>query len=199
MLSELLTSLRIAAASIVLCVIAYGSLVLGAAMIIAPESRQGQRITIDGVVVGSRQIAQGFTRPEYVWPRPSAVNYAADAAGGSNLSPTSPLIRERAETLSKQLGATADNPAPAELVLASGSGLDPHITTAAALYQADRVARARNIPADDIRRVITEMSNPVCPGDPARLVNVLLLNIELDRRFPMPPGANNPSAKTTGR
>lgn len=199
MLMELLTSLRIVGASIVLCVIGYGVAVLGSAMLVAPEGRRGQIVTVDGVVVGSRQIAQGFTRAEYVWPRPSAVNYAADAAGGSNLSPANPAIRERAEGILSQLGASAENPAPADLVLASGAGLDPHITYAAALYQAERVAGARGVSADDVRRVISEVSEQAGPGEAARLVNVLMLNIELDRQFPVSLGANNPSAGTTGR
>jgi K+-transporting ATPase ATPase C chain len=184
MLTDLLASLRIAIASIVVCVIGYGGLILGAATIVAPESRLGQLVEIDGQVVGSRQVAQAFTRPGYIWSRPSAVDYAADATGGSNLSPANPLIRERAEGLLAALGASPDNPAPAELVLASGSGLDPHITEAAALFQADRVAQARGVSPDLIREVIESRALPLGPGDPARVVNVLLLNIDLDRVAP---------------
>jgi K+-transporting ATPase ATPase C chain len=188
MLSELLTSLRIAFVSIVACVIGYGAIVLGGAMLLAPQARLGSLVTVDGVVVGSSQIAQAFTRAEYLWPRPSAVDYAADATGGSNLSPASPVIRKRSEDLGSMLGATPERPAPAELVLASGSGVDPHITEAGALYQADRIAAARGVPTDEVRRVMTGSATPVGPGDPARLINVLLFNIELDRRFPVPGG-----------
>lgn len=183
--TDLVASLRIALASMVLCVIGYGGFILGAATLIAPESRLGHLIEIDGQVVGSRQVAQAFTRPEYVWPRPSAVDYAADATGGSNLSPANPLIRERAEGLLASLGATPENPAPAELVLASGSGLDPHITEAAALFQADRVALARSISVERVRTLIDAQARPIGPGDPARVVNVLVLNIELDRVAPI--------------
>ena len=185
MFTDLFASLRIALASIVVCVIGYGGFMLGAAALIAPETRLGHIIEIDGQVVGSRQVAQAFTRPEYVWPRPSAVDYAADATGGSNLSPANPLIRERAEGLLASLGATPENPAPAELVLASGSGLDPHITEAAALFQADRVALARGVPIENVRELIDAGARPIGPGDPARVVNVLLLNIELDRVAPV--------------
>lgn len=185
MLTDFLTSLRIALASIVVCVIGYGGVILGAAVIVAPEARLGQLIEIDGQIVGSRQVAQAFTRPEYIWPRPSAVDYAADATGGSNLSPANPLIRERAEGLLAALGATPENPAPTELVLASGSGLDPHITEAAALFQAERVARARGVSLDTIRQLIESQARSIGPGDPARVVNVLLLNIELDRVAPV--------------
>ena len=185
MFTDLLASLRLALASIIVCVIGYGGFILCAAVLVAPEARLGQLIEVDGQVVGSRQVAQAFTRPEYIWQRPSAVSYAADATGGSNLSPANPLIRERAEGLLAALGATPENPAPAELVLASGSGLDPHITEAAALFQADRVAQARGVSADTVRELIQAQASPIGPGDPARVVNVLLLNIELDRVAPV--------------
>lgn len=186
MLIDFLASVRIALASIVVCVIGYGGFMLGAATLVAPENRLGQLIEIDGRVVGSRQVAQAFTHPGYVWPRPSAVDYAADATGGSNLSPANPLIRERAEGLLTALGATPEKPAPAELVLASGSGLDPHITEAAAIFQADRVAGARGVSPETVRELIEAQAHPIGPGDPARVVNVLLLNIELDRVAPLP-------------
>lgn len=185
MLIDFFASIRIALASIVVCVLGYGGLMLGAAALVAPESRLGQLVQLDGQVVGSRLIAQAFTRPEYLWPRPSAVDYAADATGGSNLSPASPLIRERGEVLLAALGATPENPVPAELVLASGSGLDPHITEAAAKFQADRVAAARGVSVDVVREAIEAHASPIGPGDPARVVNVLLLNIELDRVAPV--------------
>lgn len=186
MLTDLLASIRIALASIVVCVILYGGCMLGAATLLAPQGRLGDIIEIDGRVVGSRQVAQAFTRPEYIWPRPSAVDYAADATGGSNLSPANPLIRERAERLLADLGATAENPAPAELVLASGSGLDPHISEAAALFQAERIAMARGVPEQTVREAISANARTIGPGDPVRIVNVLLLNIELDRIAPLP-------------
>lgn len=184
MLTDLFASLRLALASILVCVIGYSGFLLGAASLVAPENRLGQIIEINGQLVGSRKVAQAFTRPEYIWPRPSAVDYAADATGGSNLSPANPLIRERAEGLLASLSATPENPAPAELVLASGSGLDPHITEAAALFQADRVAQARGVPVKAVRELIDAQARPIGPGDPARVVNVLLLNIELDRVAP---------------
>ncbi|MCC7387492.1 MAG: potassium-transporting ATPase subunit C [Phycisphaerales bacterium] len=184
MLADLIASLRIALASILVCVVGYAGALLGAASLLAPESRLGRLLEIDAQVVGARDLAQAFTRPEYIWPRPSAVDYAADATGGSNLSPANPQIRERAEPLLEALGATPENPAPAELVLASGSGLDPHITEAAAIFQADRVARARGVTPGVIREAIEARARPIGPGDPARVVNVLLLNIDLDRIAP---------------
>lgn len=186
MLSELLTSLRIALVSVIVCVIGYGTVVMGSAMLIAPESRLGGLMTSDGQVVGSEQVAQAFTRPQYLWPRPSAVNYAADATGGSNLSPANPAIRERAEGLLAALGATPNNPAPADLVLASGSGIDPHISEDAAIYQAGRIAAARHASADEIRGLINQSARPIGLAEQARIINVLLFNIELDQRFPMP-------------
>lgn len=185
MITDLLASFRVALASIILCVIGYGGVMLGVAALVAPEARLGQLVEVDGRLAGARNVAQAFTRPEYVWPRPSAVNHAADATGGSNLSPANPAIRERAEPLLAALGATPENPAPAELVLASGSGLDPHITEAAALYQAARVAEARGVDPEVVRGVVQAQARTVGPGDPVRIVNVLLLNVELDRIAPV--------------
>ncbi len=92
----------------------------------------------------ARLLAQGFARPEYFWPRPSAVDYNASAAGGSNLSPTNPALRARAEEILART-AGGGKPLPADLVTASGSGLDPHITLEAASYQVQRVAAARGV------------------------------------------------------
>lgn len=189
MLGELWTSIRLAAVSIILCCGIYVPLVLLAAMVIAPESRHGSLVTANGQLVGSRLIAQNFSRPEYLWPRPSAVNYAADAAGGSNLSPTNPAIAVRAGEILGRLGATQEHLAPAELVLASGSGLDPNLTLEAALYQADRIAGARNTDVSKVRSLIDELAGQPRPGeeDLNQLVNVLEVNLALDRAFPTAP------------
>lgn len=183
MLAELLASLRLALATMLLCCVGYVGIVLGASMALAPQARVGALIERDGTIVGSRRLAQGFTRDEYIWPRPSAVGYRADAAGGSNLAPDSPRIRERAVEIVARCAATPDHPIPAELVLASGSGLDPDLGEAAAMRQAPRVADARHVPTAEVVQIIRAAARPTGPGHPARLVNVLELNLELDRRF----------------
>jgi K+-transporting ATPase ATPase C chain len=157
--------------------------VLAFAKVAAPEKSRGSLITgPDGRPVGSRLVAQAFTRPGYFHPRPSAVDYNAQGAAGSNLSPAHPALAERAATIAGSYGATPDNPIPADLVTASGSGLDPDITLAAAVYQIPRVAAARHASPEEIRAVIDSVKRPLIGrlGGP-ELVNVLELNLALDR------------------
>jgi K+-transporting ATPase ATPase C chain len=149
---------------------------------VTPGTAHGSLITNeDGTVVGSRLIAQKFTEPRYFWPRPSAVDYNGAGAGGSNKSPTSTDLTDRARGIVAQYGATADNPLPPELVAASGGGLDPHISERAALYQAGRVAGARGIPVAQVEALIGEHSfSPGAFFSRDRLINVLELNLALD-------------------
>jgi K+-transporting ATPase ATPase C chain len=172
-----------------LCIVAIGFLylpaMLGFAKITAPEKSLGSLINgADGKPVGSRLIAQGFTRPKYFHPRPSAVDYNAKAAAGSNLSPTNPKLSERAAEIVEDYSATTENPVPADLVTASGSGLDPDISLAGALYQIPRIAAARNVSPEKIRTVIDQIKRPLMGklGGP-ELVNVLELNLALDNTF----------------
>jgi K+-transporting ATPase ATPase C chain len=135
----------------------------------------------DGSVVGSRLIAQKFEQPRYFWPRPSAPDYNASGAAGSNKSPTSSALAERASALVERYGATPENPLPADLAAASGGGLDPHISERAALYQAERVARARGVARGRVEELVAE--HAFSPGGPLtaeRVVNVLELNLALD-------------------
>lgn len=175
-------SLRIAAATMLVCVVGYTLVVLGAAQAFTPDTANGSLIHgPDGTVVGSRLIAQKFESPRYFWPRPSACGYNAAAASGSNKSPASPDLTKRATELIAKYGATADKPLPADLAAASGGGLDPHITEHAALSQAERVAGARGVPSSQVEALIKKHAFP--PGGPLtpdRLVNVLELNLALD-------------------
>lgn len=153
------------------------------AKVAAPEKSRGSLIPgPDGQPVGSRLVAQAFTSPRYFHPRPSAVDYNAQGAAGSNLSPTNPALAERAAAIAASYGATAESPIPADLVTASGSGLDPDITLAGAVYQIPRVAAARQIAPAEIRAVIDSVKRPLMGklGGP-ELVNVLELNLALDR------------------
>jgi K+-transporting ATPase ATPase C chain len=183
-MNAFVASLRLAAATLLVCVGAYTSLVLGFARLAAPDTATGSLLTrADGSVIGSRLIAQAFTEPRWFWPRPSAVAYAADAAGGSNKSPTSPELTERARRTVAAFGATAANPLPADLAAASGSGIDPHVTEAAALFQVPRVAAARGLPVAAVEALVRAHARPVgwFPGA-ERSVDVLELNLALDRR-----------------
>jgi potassium-transporting ATPase KdpC subunit len=177
------TSARIALVTILLCGGLYPVLIYGVARILAPESADGSLIRNEkGAVAGSRLIAQEFTRPGYFWPRPSAVSYNAAGAGGSNLSPASPLVRKRAGDLISSYGADVARPLPADLATASGSGLDPHISLAAALFQAPRIAEARGMALAKVVALVKESSAdehlPSWTG--GALVNVLVLNMKLD-------------------
>jgi K+-transporting ATPase ATPase C chain len=155
------------------------------------ERAAGSLIEKEGRVVGSRLIAQPFTQPEYFWPRPSAVAYDASASGGSNLGASNPKLRERVVQSLDQLQKHPHDPSkdvPADLVMTSGSGLDPHITLQNALYQLDRVvdAWAEKTKADkaEVRKAIEELLNrqaaaPLGGLAGEKLVNVLEVNLAL--------------------
>jgi K+-transporting ATPase ATPase C chain len=182
-MSDWITSLRLFLLSIVVCSAAYPAVMLGFASIAAPQARQGSLIeTENGTVVGSRLIAQKFTRPEYFWPRPSACDYNASATAGSNLSPTNPKITDRAKEIISQLQPGEGKLVPADLVLASGGGMDPHITISAARFQAPRVAAARQVAPDRVEELISQHTDSptlaALGGEP--IVNVLELNLALD-------------------
>lgn len=181
-MQSFIASVRLVLVTFLVCVVGYAAAILGVARVVAPDSAQGSLITgRDGKVVGSRLIAQKFEQPRYFWPRPSAVDYNGAGAGGSNKSPTSPDLTERAGKTVAQYGATVANPLPAELAAASGGGLDPHITERAAFYQVERVAQARGVSQASVEALVRRQA--FAPGGaltPDRLVNVLELNLALD-------------------
>lgn len=180
--SQIVTSGRIVLATMAICCLLYGLLTLGIAQCLTPYTADGSMIRdAKGAVIGSQSIAQGFARPEYFWPRPSAVDYNAAASGGSNWSPINPKLRARAAAIIAKLGPGGGKAVPADLVTASGSGLDPQITLRAAEYQAGRVASARGLPVAAVMAILHEFAKrPGGPFTPERLVNVLLVNIALD-------------------
>lgn len=148
----------------------------------------------DGRVVGSRLIAQKFSRPEYFHPRPSAVDYNAASTGGSNYAPSNPdhlkAVQERLAAIAAQEGV-APRQVPSEMVTASGAGLDPHIPPDAAELQAPRVAGSRNVDVATVRELIASHTEPPTFGFLGRpRVNVLELNLALDDAFGAPPAAD---------
>lgn len=168
--------------------IAYPFAVTGVAQLVFPHQANGSLIARDGKPVGSALIGQSFTDPKYFWGRPSATTpqpYNGTASGGSNLAPGNPALTDAVKQRIAKLRAADpgnDAPVPVDLVTASGSGLDPDISPAAALYQADRVARARGLPAAEIRALVhrhTLGRQFGVLGEPR--VNVLELNLALDK------------------
>ena len=179
-----MTTLRLILLSIALCGFAYTSAIFGFARIANPEQASGSLVrNTDGKIIGSRLIAQAFASDRYFHPRPSACDYNASAAAGSNLSPLNPKLTDRATAIPSNHGASEGNPIPADLVTASGSGLDPDITEAAARFQAARIAKARQIETAIVLKAIEETQRPLMGkfGGPS-LVNVLELNLALDAR-----------------
>jgi K+-transporting ATPase ATPase C chain len=168
--------------------VVYPLIVTGLAQILFPQQATGSLVARDGRVIGSELIGQYFDAPKYFWSRPSATSpfpYNAAASSGSNLGPTNPVLIEAVKTRVAALRAADpgnEAPVPVDLVTASGSGLDPHISPAAALYQAKRVARARGLDENQVKGLIarhTEGRQFGILGEPR--VNVLKLNLALDR------------------
>ena len=168
----------------------YPLLVTGIAQLVFPAQANGSLILQDGKAIGSELIGQPFTDPRYFWSRPSATpkyQYNASASSGSNLGPLNPAllnaVRERAHDL-RAADSLNTQLIPVDLVTASGSGLDPHISVMAALFQVPRIARTRGLSEERVRALVnqhTEGRQFGVLGEPR--VNVLLLNIALDREF----------------
>lgn len=170
----------------------YPLAVTGAGKVLFPEQAQGSLIVKDGVVVGSSLIGQNFTEPKYFWPRPSATGpmpYNAGSSSGSNQGPLNPALVDAVKGRIAALKAVdPDNlmAVPVDLVTASASGLDPHISLAAALYQVERVARVRKLPSETVQQLVKQHTESALMGfiGEAR-VNVLKLNLELDQARPL--------------
>lgn len=188
MMSNVLASVRVVFATMLACSVAYPALFLALGHLAFPGSAGGQLVkTPDGTVIGSRLLAQAFHADRYFWARPSAVAYHAEAAGGSNLAPTNPALTAQAADAVRRFGASASRPLPTDLATASGSGLDPHISLAGALFQIDRVAAARHVDAAGIRTLVERLAfRPGGPLAPDPIVNVLELNLALDQAWSTP-------------
>jgi potassium-transporting ATPase KdpC subunit len=168
--------------------LAYPALVTALAQAAFPGQANGSQVKVGGTSVGSALIGQPFDDPRYFWGRPSATAptaYNGAASTGSNLGPTNPALRDAvAARIAELRKANPEAPAaiPVELVTASASGLDPHLSPAGALYQVPRVARARGLPEAEVRALALAHVEPRTLGvlgEPR--VNVLQLNLALDR------------------
>ena len=197
MLKEIRPAIVFIVALTLITGLVYPLVMTGVGGVIFPGQAQGSLIEKDGKVVGSALIGQVFSKDEYFHGRPSATNtpdpqdstktvdapYNAANSMGSNLGPTNKALIDRVKgDVDKLKEENPSTPAPIDLVTTSGSGLDPHISPAAALFQVPRVAKARNLPEDRVRQLVTEHTEGRflgLLGEPR--VNVLALNLALDR------------------
>jgi K+-transporting ATPase ATPase C chain len=186
-MKQLLIAVKATIVLTVLTGVLYPLLVTGLTKVLFPRQAAGSLIEANGKTVGSELIGQKFTRPEYFHGRPDA--YDGLSSGGSNYGPTNQKLIDRVQADAAKFRAenpTFAGPIPADIVTASASGLDPHISPAAAEAQAGRVAAARGVPADTVRQLITahtEGRQLGVLGEPR--VNVLMLNLALDSVAPM--------------
>ncbi len=193
MWQEIFPALRITIVFTVLTGFIYPGAVTGICHLFFKGKANGSFLSHNGRIVGSVLIGQNFAKQEYFHPRPSAAGsngYEASLSGGSNLGPTSKKLAERVQAAVEAFrkeNPDYTGPIPADLLTASASGLDPHVSPASAEAQVGRVARARGISRDKVRSLIADHTEPRTLrfiGEPC--VNVLLLNLALDRQFPLP-------------
>jgi K+-transporting ATPase ATPase C chain len=182
MIRESVTALLACLVTFVLCAVVYPTVVWGLAQLVFPQKAEGSLIyDRDRTVIGSELIAQPFASDRYFQPRPSAVDYKADAAGGSNLGTKNPDLRKKILERIAVQKAAPEHPIPVDLVTASGSGLDPDISPEAAEFQVGRIAAARHVPEARVRELLSRNidRSGAMIGAPPR-VNVLKLNLALD-------------------
>jgi potassium-transporting ATPase KdpC subunit len=178
-------SLKLTLVLLILCSLLY-PLLISAVAKMAPGSGAGEKIIFKGRVVGYANIGQKFTADKYFWSRPSAVDYNAAGSAGSNKGPTNPdylkQVQDRIDTFLVQNPGVQKNEIPAELVTASGSGLDPDLSPEAAKVQVKRISATRNLPAEKINSLINQLTEGPLLGlfGPSK-VNVLKLNVALDQ------------------
>jgi K+-transporting ATPase ATPase C chain len=186
---HLITATLFTIVTTVLFGLVYPLIVTGLAQVIFPDEANGQLIERNGTIIGSRIIGQPFDSPGYFRSRPSASYYDASASGGTNLGPTNKKLVDRVSADAAKLQAENPGmPVPVDLVTTSASGLDPHISPAGAAFQVPRVARERGVSEADIQALVashTEGRTFGLLGEP--VVNVLLLNLALDERYPKKP------------
>jgi potassium-transporting ATPase KdpC subunit len=182
---EIKTAILLFIAFSLLTGLVYPLFMTGIIQMAIPEKASGSLVVVDGKVIGSELIGQNFSGPGYFHGRPSAVGYMANGSGGSNLGPTSSKLMEetkkRIEYIRLENGLSLDILVPADLVLTSGSGLDPHISVEGAMLQVRRIAKFRDLPELEVRMLVNQSIEPIYLGTFGQdKVNVLRLNMKLD-------------------
>jgi potassium-transporting ATPase KdpC subunit len=196
MLRQLGPAIRITIFFTILTGLIYPGVVTGLTQMLFPHRANGSLIVVNGQVVGSALIGQNFTRPEYFHPRPSAAGngYDATASNGSQYGPTNQKLIDRVKASIDQFrkeNPDYTGPIPADLVTASASGLDPDISPASAAAQAPRVSKARGVALEQVQQLVAQNTQGRTfgfLGEPR--VNVLELNLALDRQFPTKSAAD---------
>ena len=184
MKKNLLISLKLTLVMIVLCAVLYPLLIAGIGKA-TPGGGKGETVSVNGRVVGYEKIGQKFTDDKYFWGRPSAVDYNAAGSAGSNKGPSNPdylqIVKVRIDSFLVHNPGVKKEEIPAEMVTASGSGLDPDISPAGAYIQVKRIAAIRNLPEEKIKALVEEHTQKPLAGmfGPSK-VNVLKLNVALD-------------------
>jgi len=183
MKKNLLISLKLTLVMLILCSVLYPLLIAGVGKA-APGGGKGETLSVNGKVVGYRLIGQKFTEDKYFWSRPSAVDYNAAGSAGSNKGPSNPdylkIVQDRIDTFLVHNPGIKKEEIPADLVTASGSGLDPDISPASAYVQVKRIARVRGLSEENVKTLVDDhITKPFLGMGPSK-VNVLKLNIALD-------------------
>lgn len=185
MWTQLRPAINILLILILLTGVLYPLVVTGLAQLVFPVQANGSLVEMNGQVVGSALIGQEFSASQYFWSRPSATSYNSMPSSGSNLGPISQQlakqVQQRAQAIRLADGVSADANLPADMLFASGSGLDPHISPEAARLQIERVAQARGLTGEQVAALVEQYTEPAqfgLLGEPR--VNVFLLNLALD-------------------
>jgi K+-transporting ATPase ATPase C chain len=182
-MKNIISILKFTVLIVILFAVIYPLTILGIAQF-APNQGKGETLSVNGKVVGYQKIGQKFDKPNYFWGRPSAVDYNAAGSGGSNKGASNAeyltLVQKRIDTFLVVHPYLKKSEIPADMVTASGSGLDPNISPQGALIQVKRVADARKLSEDKVKALVEKMSNkPTLMG--TETINVLELNVALDQ------------------
>lgn len=184
MKQNILPAIKLTIVCIVFFIGIYSLLVLGAAQL-APGKGKGETVTVNNRIVGWKLLGQKFTDDKYFQSRPSAVDYNAAGAGGSNKGPSNPdylkQVQERIDSFLVHNPSVRKADIPSDLVTASGAGLDPHISVQGALVQVNRIASVRKIPAEKVNELVQKnIEAPLAGMFGTKKINVLQLNLQLD-------------------